>query len=178
VEELKMRLKWIYLFPVFIILIFCILPVSNYAVQDMENPCFFCHADLFFELQDGAHERNGLDCSSCHGESKEHNNAEDNSIKPDKLIKKSDAAEFCGGCHDTELKDYSQSTHAKSMGKIENTPTCTDCHIGHQFEKKIDHEKCLECHGGLKDSDHPVTEISVSEIVLYQAHSLMKTGNN
>jgi hypothetical protein len=144
----------------------------------MENPCFFCHADLFFEAQDGAHEKNGVDCASCHGQSKEHNNAEDNSIKPDRVIKKTDAAGFCGGCHETELKDYSQSTHARGMGIIENTPTCTDCHKGHLFEKEINHEMCLDCHGGQLESNNPVTEISVNEIVLYQAHSLKKTGEN
>ena len=173
-----MRLKWIYLFPVFIIVIFCILPVSNYAVQDMENPCFFCHADLFFEVQDGAHEKNGVDCSSCHGESKEHNNAEDNSIKPDILINKSAAAEFCGDCHDKELKDFSLSTHAKGIGTIKNIPTCLDCHNGHQFEKKIDYNKCLECHGENLEIDNPVVEISENDIKLYQVHSLKRIENN
>lgn len=167
-----MRLKWLGLPVVLIIVFFCILPVSNYAVQDMEHPCFFCHADLFFEMQDGAHEKNGVDCYACHGESKEHNNAEDNSIKPDRIIHMSDAAEFCGGCHDKELKDFSQSTHARGIGKINNIPTCTDCHNGHLFEKKIDHNKCLECHGVELEIENPVTKISVDEIELYQVHSL------
>ncbi len=172
-----MRLKWIFLFVVFIVVIFCILPVSNYAVQDMENPCFFCHADLFFEVQDGAHEKNGIDCFACHGESKEHAIAEDNRIKPEKIFNRSDAAEFCGDCHDKELKDFSLSIHAKGINKIKNVPTCIDCHNGHQFEKKIDNKKCLGCHGEKLEKDKSVIKICEDEIKLYQVHSLKKIEN-
>ncbi len=157
--------------------VLCILPVSNYAVQDMDSPCFFCHADLFFEVQDGAHEINGIDCFICHGKSVEHNNAEDNSIKPDRVVKKADAAEFCGDCHNKELKDFSLSLHAKGFGKIENVPVCIDCHNGHLFEEKIDNKKCLECHGEELEKDKSMMEIDEDEIKLYQAHSLKKVKN-
>ena len=172
-----MRLKRICLFAVFIIVIFYMLPVSNYAVQDMESPCFFCHADLFFEIKDGAHEKNGIDCFACHGESKEHAMAEDNRIKPDKIFNRSDAAEFCGNCHDKELKDYSLSTHAKGINKIKNVPTCMDCHKEHQFEKKIDRKICSGCHGDNSKKNKLAKNICKDEIKLYQVHSLKKTEN-
>ncbi|MFC1558538.1 multiheme c-type cytochrome [candidate division KSB1 bacterium] len=171
-----MRLKWICLFAVFIIVIFCVLPASNYAVQDMENPCFFCHADLFFELKDGTHEKSGIDCFACHGESKEHAIAEDNRIKPEKIFTRSDAAEFCGNCHDKELKDFSLSTHFKSITK--NVPTCIDCHKGHEFEKKIDRKICLICHGNNSDRNKSSLIICEDDIKMYQVHSLGKIKNN
>jgi len=125
--------------------IFCILPVLNFALQDMESPCFFCRADLIFETRDSVHTKNGIDCISCHGRSVDHTFAEDNSVKPEKIFKKKDVAKFCGSCHDDELKIFLKGQHNK---EVENSPTCSTCHKSHRFENnKETKEVCVTCHG-------------------------------
>jgi hypothetical protein len=169
--------RWIYLFGVFIILIFCISPVSNYAVaQDIENPCFFCHADLFFEIKEGVHEKNGIDCFACHGKSKEHAIAEDNRIKPETVIDSSNSVAFCGDCHNNELMDFSLSLHAKNTNNAEKVLTCLNCHEGHRFDLKINQTVCIGCHGDNSENNKSDLKIREDEIKLYQVHSLKKTS--
>ena len=169
-----------YIFPIYIaVILFCSLSDSNFAFQDTENPCFFCHADLFFEAKDGTHEQNGIDCIACHGKSEEHTFAEDNRIKPDKIYKRSDIDEFCGNCHNNELEDYQKSSHKKEVNeKNENAPTCSTCHEGHNFEKKINQNTCLKCHGSGYEKENSVRSICEMEIMLYQVHSLKKIKDN
>ena len=103
----------LYLFALFLLL--AVIPAIDanfiFSNQDAEDPCYFCHVDLIFKMKDGPHESAGVFCRECHGESNDHVFVEDNSIKPDKVIKRNDAGGFCGSCHESEYHNYQLSPH-------------------------------------------------------------------
>lgn len=170
-------MKQVYSFLLTVFLLIYVVSVSGFVLQDTESPCFYCHADLFFETQDGIHEQNGINCVSCHGKSEEHTLAEDNRIKPEKIYKKAEIANFCGECHNDELKDYTLSIHSTiDSSNAIVMPTCSDCHKGHKFEKKISTECCLLCHGDDSKARESTSadKITQEEINHYQVHSLKK----
>ncbi len=68
-----------------------------------------------------------------------------------------DALTPCGGCHFTELSDYTRSVHAGALRNNHDTPTCLDCHGWHYISAREDLESsgsaghqiktCGQCHG-------------------------------
>jgi hypothetical protein len=172
--------KWFFKFLIlaFIVSLFFLMDELSFAVQKAESPCFFCHADLIIETQDGVHIKIGLDCIMCHGKSDGHTFAEDNRVKPDKVFRKLDVDKFCGDCHKNELKDFQLSNHNKGVREgIKNSPTCSNCHKGHKFENKIDRNICLDCHNDSKKSSSIGKNIK-EKLMLYNVHSLKELKNH
>lgn len=171
-------LYWRRIFSLTIIICFTvfILFISNFAKQDTENPCFFCHADLVYETKEGIHTKNSIDCIACHGISMEHTFTEDNSKKPEKIYQKSDISDFCGNCHNDELEDFQKSIHYIGVNqKNKNYPTCSTCHEKHRFENKKNIMKnCLVCHDSNSNESKSIVKISEKKLNLYQIHSLIK----
>jgi Cytochrome c554 and c-prime len=169
-----------YLFALFLLLAVILAIDTNFIFsnQDAEDPCYFCHVDLIFEMKDGPHESAGIFCRECHGESDDHVFVEDNSIKPDKVIKLSDTGEFCGSCHENEYRNYQLSSHSGGTQREgKKSPTCTTCHSAHgKKSKKMILDDCIECHcfEGDKQDDETVHRINKSELLLYNFHSLQK----
>lgn len=176
-----MKLKFFNAFVVFIFVLSLIaMAIDTHSVssnQDAENPCYFCHVDLIFEMKDGPHEGAGILCSECHGESAGHVFAEDNSVKPDRVIKPSEAGNFCGSCHETEFGDLQSSSHSSKTEK-EGTiqPTCISCHSAHGYRgKETILEGCIECHGFENDKKNDsIHRLINRDSLLFNFHSLKK----
>ena len=151
---------------------------SGCSDQDAEEPCFFCHVDLIFEMEGGAHEGAGVFCRECHGESEGHVFAEDNSVKPDNVIKPAQVGSFCGSCHDDEYQYYQSSRHGEAIQEgNDKSPSCISCHSAHSSKsKEIILEGCIECHvsEGKEHQEETAPVLQREELMRFDFHSLKK----
>lgn len=122
--------------------------------------CMTCHRDAppkhaFHPQMMRATGRNGtpdVSCKSCHGTH--------DVVSPDDPASRTAPAkqpEFCGKCHSTERKAFSESAHGQALGAgILGAPNCVACHRNDltkirpgrdSVQVKIAQEKfCLSCH--------------------------------
>lgn len=92
-------------------------------------------------------------CTDCHGR---HDVLSHTS--PASPLYFSNIAKTCGNCHGQESRDVQASVHGRGAAKGEReSPTCIDCHNGHQTEKlkgaassKISLEICSKCHASTR----------------------------
>jgi hypothetical protein len=91
--------------------------------------CFLCHLDYRPEELTLTHQKQGVSCMTCHGESKGHIDDEDRKTAPDRIIPRHQVGSFCRGCH-TELETC---PHADPPAAQPEQP-CTDCHGQHKLE--------------------------------------------
>ncbi len=67
---------------------------------DGAGRCGLCHAHIELALDRGKHSPHDMTCVLCHGESEEHIAVEDNSIKPERPLRRAqDAMALCTQCH-------------------------------------------------------------------------------
>ena len=99
------------------------------------NPfCSACHYAFGDEILARTHERAGIGCERCHGESERHRSDEDNVTPPEIMYPKERINPTCMMCHPrNEIKHISQHQQllagAKTIfDKSANQTYCTDCH--------------------------------------------------
>jgi hypothetical protein len=89
--------------------------------------CFVCHANYEQEKLTKGHQRAGVGCENCHGQSVKHSGDEDGLTPPDKMYARSQVTEFCITCHEkgTLLK---RDEHKDFFRELQAESTCDDCH--------------------------------------------------
>jgi len=113
-------------------------PVTVGKAADNSH-CLVCHLDFKTESLTAWHEKAGVGCTTCHGESLAHGDDEFNIITPDVTFGRAEIDRFCKGCHETK-KDTQE--HAAFLKKwedkrrpngriISEESVCTDCHGNH-----------------------------------------------
>jgi hypothetical protein len=132
----------------------------NGQEQDSSISCFYCHMDIIVEMKAGApkHWNAGVKCEACHGASMGHIDAEDNSVKPEKVWGKSNVHELCRGCHDRAFAAYRKSVHARMLlpqraARVQaNGPSCCSCHGFHGLRSQPQIAKAsVSCHRHLPE---------------------------
>jgi len=133
--------------------------------------CDNCHKDPKYFVEDekvfnyyqewlqSPHKQADLSCSDCHG-----GNPQATDMKtghegiftvtdPRSKVNFRNLLETCGRCHESQVKQFVQSDHYKSLAKSETTsvhaPVCTTCH--HSMNRRQDYKvivdhKCRFCH--------------------------------
>jgi len=96
--------------------------------------CYECHIDFKGEGLTTTHQRAGVTCVRCHGQSKPHMEDEVRKTPPDALFRGPATKVFCLTCH---LADYAreklhapEEARAKAGGKPRS---CTECHGEHRI---------------------------------------------
>ncbi|MCY3022813.1 MAG: hypothetical protein NTW87_27860 [Planctomycetota bacterium] len=70
------------------------------AVAEADNSyCFVCHANYKDEILACIHQRVGVGCPRCHGESDKHSSDEDGLTPPDVIYPKDVIDQYCRTCH-------------------------------------------------------------------------------
>lgn len=130
-------------------------PLPAGQEQDSSISCFYCHMNVIVETKAKApkHWRSEVRCQACHGTSMEHIDAEDNSIKPEKLWNDSNVHELCRGCHSSPFVAYRESRHAQHLLSQEaapartGRPSCSSCHGFHGLRSEPEiMATCRRCH--------------------------------
>lgn len=96
--------------------------------------CSACHYAFGDEKLARTHERAGIGCERCHGESERHRSDEDNITPPEIMYPKEKINPTCMMCH--PRNEIKQVTHHKPLlagaetifDKPTNQKNCTDCH--------------------------------------------------
>jgi len=112
--------------------------------QDKEQPkketfvanpfCSACHYAFGDEILARTHERAGIGCERCHGESERHRSDEDNVTPPEIMFPKEKINPTCMMCHPrNEIKHISQ--HQPLLAGAETI-----------FDKSTNQKYCTECH--------------------------------
>ncbi len=112
------------------------------TVKPADNSyCLVCHANLKREELNSVHQKVGVGCAKCHGESDNHSADEDALTAPDILYARDKIAPACLKCHMpktiADVPDHAPFVEEPSP-KTEKGPakikTCTDCHGKHRLE--------------------------------------------
>ncbi|MHC4637371.1 MAG: cytochrome c3 family protein [Planctomycetota bacterium] len=101
--------------------------------------CLICHLDFKSELISSRHEKEGVGCTYCHGQSLAHGDDESNIIKPDLLFGRAEIRDYCKQCHPVHRKTSNYNDFVKKWyGKrrpngriVTDDSACTDCHGNH-----------------------------------------------
>ncbi|MHC4214905.1 MAG: family 16 glycoside hydrolase [Planctomycetota bacterium] len=128
--------------------VFCLAekPAVQASVQTestVNSLCYVCHIDLQTEVIASVHQKKGMGCDNCHGETTNHMHDEMLMTKPDVLIGRTEVKELCGKCHKSHKKPASVAAFQKKWegrrrpnGRvINNESICTDCHGTHNIIK-------------------------------------------
>jgi len=100
------------------------------------EPCLVCHLNFKRETITASHQKAGMTCASCHGDSETHRADEMNIIRPDVLWGRAEIVPFCRQCH-LAHKDPAkvEAFHKEWDGKrrpndrcVTAESVCTDCH--------------------------------------------------
>ena len=103
------------------------------------EPCLVCHLNFKHETITESHQKAGMTCASCHGDSEAHRADEMNITRPDVLWGRAEIVPFCRQCH-KEHKDPAklEAFHKEWDGKrrpngrcVTEESVCTDCHGVH-----------------------------------------------
>jgi len=125
--------------------------------QQQSQVCSFCHLTVYLDAQRRGHEKFGVSCFECHGESLGHRNAEDNKVKPSRTFKGGEVVGLCAECHAAKpqskpaapgltIELFEKSKHAKPL-RGASGPSCVTCHGAHGFFTAAQQEKvCAGCH--------------------------------
>lgn len=89
--------------------------------------CLVCHANYEEEKLVKGHQRVGVGCEQCHGQSVKHSGDEDGVTPPEKMFLKSEITPFCMSCHErgklAKRDDHQDFFRASDPGE-----TCGSCH--------------------------------------------------
>ncbi len=108
-----------------------ILSEAEAQAAAINRQCFVCHVDYTEEPLTLTHQKQGVSCATCHGESKLHIDDEDRKTAPDRLIAHHKVAKFCRTCH----PDIGEKCpNAKPPAEDEPEQACTECHGKHKLE--------------------------------------------
>ncbi len=150
---------------IMILALFCLSLFCSYAFA--VDTCIDCHQDDKFRVQnkrlfdyyndwkDSVHNLAGVSCSDCHG---------GNPLKSDKIAAHKDnfsslshmdstvyrkIPDMCGKCHESELSNFRQSKHYKSLFDKGTGPHCVTCHGSMNVEvyyTSVIVRTCQSCH--------------------------------
>lgn len=142
----------------FALLISIIIGFSQLKTQDYLISCYYCHMDIIVEMKSKAilHWDSGVNCEACHGESEEHIDVEDNSIRPTMVWSDSTVQMLCKNCHEKPFCEFQGSKHASWCYSDEKSSieiiSCITCHGAHGFKQVQEIEKlCIGCHSPLPE---------------------------
>ena len=175
----------------FALLLSVIMGFSQLKTQDYLISCYYCHMDIIAEMKSKAtlHWDSGVNCEACHGESEEHIDVEDNSIRPTMVWPDSTVQMLCKECHENSFHKFRGSKHASwcyldEKINIEKIISCITCHGAHGFKQVQEIEKlCIDCHSPLPEpcSLNPQIQETSQETLscdnCHQNHSLEMTHN-
>ncbi len=141
----------------FALLLPVIMGFSQLKTQDYLISCYYCHMDVIVEMKSKAtlHWDSGVNCEACHGESEEHIDVEDNSIKPTMVWSDSTVQILCKDCHENSFREFQGSKHtgwcySDQQNSTEKIISCITCHGAHGFKHVQEIEKlCIDCHSPL-----------------------------
>lgn len=106
-----------------------ILSDTEAQAATKNEECFLCHLDYRPEELTLTHQKQGISCATCHGDSKGHIDDEDRKTAPDRMIARHRIGVFCRGCHSA----LEECPHADPPETGPEQP-CTDCHGQHKLE--------------------------------------------
>ncbi|MFA6564632.1 MAG: cytochrome c3 family protein [Verrucomicrobiia bacterium] len=101
--------------------------------------CYVCHANFKTEELAKNHEKHGVGCEKCHGESDRHSADEDGLTPPEIMFTKEKILDGCAKCHGlTKLRavEDHEPVFAKDAAKRK---VCTDCHGKHRMAVRTRH---------------------------------------
>lgn len=113
---------------------------NGVALDAADNSeCLICHMDFGAEEISAKHEKAGVGCTNCHGDSLAHGDDELNITPPDRLFGRAEIVPFCKGCHPAHVKgavyeDFVKQWHSRRRPNgrmILDDSVCTDCHGNH-----------------------------------------------
>lgn len=192
---MKMILKELFRIKVksirFALLLSVIMGFSQLKTQDYLISCYYCHMDIIVEMKSKAtlHWDSGVNCEACHGESEEHIDVEDNSIRPTMVWYDSTVQILCKDCHENSFREFQGSKHAgyyysDEQSSTEKIISCLTCHGAHGFKQVQEIEKlCIDCHSPLPEpcSLNPQIQKSSQETLscdnCHQSHFLEMAHN-
>jgi hypothetical protein len=110
---------------------------SGYAEDN--SSCLVCHIDFQDELISAAHQKAGITCMACHGDSLTHSGDEFNITRPDVIWGRAEIGGFCKQCHvKHKMPKAVEKFRAEWLSKrrpngrmILPDSVCTDCHGEH-----------------------------------------------
>ena len=101
--------------------------------------CYVCHVNFQTEELAKNHQKHGVGCAKCHGESDRHSADEDSLTPPEIMYAKDKILDGCTKCHAlTKLRavDEHGPAFAKDPAKLK---VCTDCHGSHHMAVRTRH---------------------------------------
>jgi len=143
---------------------FLLAPAASFAADAAPDPneaCLMCHGDAGAQNAAGksiavdakvfaasVHGQMGFKCSDCHTDTSADKLPHEPKLKP----------ADCSSCHDSAVKDYQATAHAKARaGGNMVAATCADCHGKHDITRSSEpasrthathvEATCATCHG-------------------------------
>ena len=142
--------------------------------QPLHELCGACHSEPATDFQDHPHFAGGVNCDSCHGESKAHREATGHK-PPDRVAGPTEQPAVCGKCHEGISKQYTASKHGQLvMARAEKrAAACTTCHGTHVLRMPAAMEaQCNRCHTSLPAScKKPPPDGKAAKPVCVSCHS-------
>lgn len=157
-----------------IVLVLAALLLAPLSALAAESSCVQCHrpqpgpmGEPVAQWEGSVHQRNGINCSSCHGGDPTLMSME--AMSPEKGFRgvptEDEIPAFCGNCHVGVKDDYLQSAHGQALGV--GGPTCVTCHGNHAVELAslaiINRDLCTQCHEYGRADEIRVAMASVDE---------------
>jgi len=107
--------------------------------EEDNSACMVCHIDFEHEKMASIHEKSGITCMACHGDSMRHRGDEFNITRPDVIWGRAEIDPFCIQCHPKHKKPEAVEEFRKEwLGKrrengryVMQDSTCMDCHGKH-----------------------------------------------
>ena len=94
--------------------------------------CYVCHINYRGEKLTLNHERAGVGCEECHGESDRHSADEDGLTPPEIMFPKARIAPACMACHPTS-RLAREKAHKLMLADAAGSAACTECHGKHRL---------------------------------------------
>lgn len=95
--------------------------------------CLVCHANFKSEKISSIHQKEGIGCAKCHGESDSHSADEDGLVPPEIMFAKEQIQGACMECHkEADLREVTDHD-AVFTAEPSKHKVCTDCHGEHRM---------------------------------------------
>jgi hypothetical protein len=90
--------------------------------------CYVCHLNYDGEQLALDHERAGIGCTECHGQSLDHCNDENNITPPDVMYPRAKINSSCMSCHPKDKIGHEDAHRSILSGATTQQKHCPDCH--------------------------------------------------
>lgn len=98
--------------------------------------CLVCHANFKAEKLSSKHQKGGIGCAKCHGDSDSHSADEDGLTPPEIMFSKDQIAGACVKCHEEpKLREVEEHEPVFAM-EIAKRKLCTECHGEHRMAQR------------------------------------------